>query len=290
MMADGRKIRMGRIDYMNVWPVYHGFDTEGVPEGLELISAPPAGLNRLLEEGKLDISAISAHAYGLHHNDWLLVPDLGIGCDGRVMSVLLVSRRPFFGLSGATVRMTQESASAASLTKLLFHESDIHVRFETGPVRSPDQLGDRDAGVVIGDAALSSGWQEEFPYIYDLATLWKERSGFPFVFGLWAVRKEVAKKHPEAVGRAISLLLASRGQGVSHLEDVIRRAVTEGGLTPSVARDYFSTLQYDLPQTHVAGLECFFRRLKKAGLMKERVPLAFFSMEGPFLPELEFAS
>ena len=276
-MTDVR-ITMGRIDYMNVWPIYHGFDTQNpAPSGLTLVSEPPATLNGMLEAGRLDISAISAFAYAENFRKWRILPELGIGCDGRVMSVLLISRYPLHGLSGKRVKLTKESASAANLTRLIFKEYAILADIEAGVVRRPEDLASADAGLVIGDAALSSSWQEnpEFPYIYDLATLWKEMTGHPFVFGLWAVRREVSDRHPIAVNAAIRQLYASRETGIAEMETVIGRAVSEGGLTRPVARRYFDTLDYRLPASQVAGLSTYFRMLHTHGLIRQAVPLDF---------------
>ncbi|MDY0161656.1 menaquinone biosynthesis protein [Desulfobotulus sp.] len=273
-------IRMGRIDYLNVWPVYHGFDMKGVPETLRLHAGSPAALNTLLAEGALDISAISAFAYARHHKDWLLVPDLGIGCDGRVMSVLLVSRFPLEALGGRRVGLSLESASAAHLLRFLLEDAGQFCSFETRRVRRPDDLHDMDGGLVIGDAALSGFWSENFPFIYDLADLWKTSTGHPFVFGLWAVRRALFASRPEALGRAVVQLLESRDRGERSMDAIRLRAVQEKGLAPDTVKAYFDSLHYGLPPSHLAGLAFYFQCMETMGFIEKAPPLCFLDLDG----------
>lgn len=275
---------MGRIDYLNVWPVYYGFDTKGIPEGLCLHSAPPATLNGMLAEGRLDISAISAFAYARHHRDWLLVPDLGIGCDGRVMSVLLVSRFPFEALGGKPLALSLESASAAHLLRFLLKDAGVNCAFMEKSVRHPEDLDSMAGGLVIGDAALSPTWALNFPFVYDLASLWKERTHHPFVFGLWALRRAALKEKPEALKKALQHLLLSREQGEQAMDSIRLRAVQEKGLPPETAKAYFETLQYSLPPSHQEGLTFYFSCMEKMGFIDAAPALQFVDLD-PTLPQ-----
>ena len=44
-----------------------------------------------------------------------------------------------------------------------------------------------DAGLLIGDPAMMV--QTDGLYAYDLAEVWRAKTGLPFVFAVWAVRK-----------------------------------------------------------------------------------------------------
>ena len=68
----------------------------------------------------MDISSVSTSAFARHSDQWMLLPDLSISCYGRVLSVLLVSRHPFEELQKKTVLLTEESATAVDLVKLIF--------------------------------------------------------------------------------------------------------------------------------------------------------------------------
>src|SRR3712207_8807049 len=56
-------VRVGRIPYVNCYPVYGAIDRAIVPLSAELIDGVPTELNRLMAEGSLDVSVVSAVEY-----------------------------------------------------------------------------------------------------------------------------------------------------------------------------------------------------------------------------------
>ncbi|MGH7753757.1 MAG: MqnA/MqnD/SBP family protein, partial [Gemmatimonadales bacterium] len=84
-------MRLGRIPYINCYPVYQAIDRGVVTVPAELVTGTPAELNDLLVAGELDVSVISAVEYARHARDLLLLPDLAVSCDGPVRSVALFS-------------------------------------------------------------------------------------------------------------------------------------------------------------------------------------------------------
>ncbi|WP_338130383.1 MqnA/MqnD/SBP family protein [Cohnella ginsengisoli] len=87
-------IRIGRIDYTNVWPVFHHFEPEQLRCAPKLVRAMPAELNRRLREGAIDMAAISSFAYGLNSEDYVLLPNLSVSARGPVQSILLFLKSP----------------------------------------------------------------------------------------------------------------------------------------------------------------------------------------------------
>jgi len=53
-------MRLGRIGYINCYPVYGAIDRNVVAAPGELVTGTPAELNDLLVAGELDVSVISA--------------------------------------------------------------------------------------------------------------------------------------------------------------------------------------------------------------------------------------
>ena len=94
-------MRVGRIPYINCYPVYGAIDRGVVTLDAELVDGIPSTLNRLMAHGALDISVISAVEYARDAARYLLLPDLAISCDGPVRSVMLFSRVPAASLSAA---------------------------------------------------------------------------------------------------------------------------------------------------------------------------------------------
>ncbi len=274
-------VSLGRIDYMNVAPIYYGLDnglaTQGISRGIKLISGPPNALNRMMIDGNLDISPVSSAAYAGNAHEWLILPDLAIACHERVLSVLLVSRCDLASLTGKRILITDESASARDLCRLIFSLKGVRPEFVVGKVKNPLQLPEEiGAALVIGDSALSQPWGRFFPHIYDLGTQWWRMTGLPFVFAVWAVRKEFARKHPERVAAVLALLKTSRRLGNENLESIADKACNKLGIDVSTARRYYESLVYDLADREKEGLELFYNGLHEAGITDQSAPLNFF--------------
>ena len=93
-------MRIGRIPYINCYPVYGAVDRGIVPLEGSVVDGIPSELNRRMEAGQLEVSVISAVEYARQASRYLLLPDLAITSDGPVRSVLLFSKRPAEELGG----------------------------------------------------------------------------------------------------------------------------------------------------------------------------------------------
>jgi len=270
-------LQLGRIRYMNVAPIYWGMDQGPAPDRLIQIVDSPAGLNHRMIRNELDVSPVSAAAYAAHHRQWLLLPGLCISCFGPVMSVLLASRHPMEALGNARIRVSHDSASATALLKVLLANHAVTARLSPGPVIRADGIDPSDDAVlVIGDAALTGGWSDHFPYCYDLGHLWFEWTGLPFVFAVWAVSRQTARQQPAAVARLWRLLLASKTEGLSRLSAMAESAAADHGLPLTITRAYYNCLKYDLSPPAIAGLTRWCETMHHHGMVDSPVQLRFF--------------
>ncbi|MEE4355345.1 MAG: menaquinone biosynthesis protein [Desulfococcaceae bacterium] len=283
LFPNQNNVRVGRISYMNVAPVYYGLNNGHKPGWMDMVCAPPATLNAMLAKGELDVSPVSSAAYARHPDQWLLLPDLSISCFGEVMSVILVSRHPFAALSGKTVVLTRESATAAALSRYLFASQGIRPLIRTGKIRCPDDLPEKaGAALLIGDAALRRDWATRFAHVWDLGKMWLDHSGLPFVFALWAVRRSYAEKHPESVSAVIRAFRNSRQQGEQHIHRILPVASQKLGIPADLCRQYYQRLHYDLGPLQIQGLTHFFRGLRRENIIPRPVRLSFFKESGIF--------
>src|SRR5215472_15095566 len=113
-------LRIGRIPYVNCYPVYGAVDRNLVHLDGELVSGVPTALNALMAAGSLDISVVSAVEYARDSARYVLLLDLAISCDGPVRSVMLFSKRPAQELDGRRVLVSRSSMTARALLALLF--------------------------------------------------------------------------------------------------------------------------------------------------------------------------
>jgi chorismate dehydratase len=259
---------IGRIPYVNCYPVYGAVDRGVVSLDGELVSGVPTALNALMAAGSLDISVVSAVEYARDSARYLLLPDLAISCDGPVRSVMLFSKRPVQELDGRRVLVSRSSMTAVALLELLFD----HVwRAEPDFIPGDAEIGDiarfdeepHDARLVIGDAALLlDGSATPYAYRYDLGSEWKTWTGLPFVFAVWVAQRTTPVA--EAL-RVHAGLIASRDWGLAHLDVLAEQAAQTTGMSLEVCHEYLSGLDYRLSYPHLAGLTDFFRRLVLAG-------------------------
>src|ERR687895_161881 len=112
-------MRLGRIPWINCYPVYGAIDRRLVSIPAELVSGTASELNDLLATGALQVSVVSAVEYARNAAAYHLLPDLAITCDGPVHSVALFSRRPVAELDGRTVLLTASSRTSVLLLDLL---------------------------------------------------------------------------------------------------------------------------------------------------------------------------
>lgn len=271
-------MRVGRIPYINCFPVYGGIDRGVVPFHGTVVDGIPTTLNRLMAQGALDVSVVSTVEYARDATRYLLLPELGITCDGPVRSVMLFSRVDPRELGGRRVLVSRSSMTSVALLELLF-EQVWHSAPEFVPGNA--ELTDierfldepHDARLVIGDAALRVSdeaehgglWAERYPHRIDLGLAWKRWTGLPFVFAVW-VAQRTAPIH-DALDVHASLI-ASRDWGLVHLEQLAEQASRASGVSRDACLVYLSGLDYRLSYPHLAGLTEFFRRLVLAG----RVP------------------
>jgi len=270
------KVRLGRISYQNVLPVYWGL-RRNIPSFLEMTTAPPSSLNRMLAEGFIDISPVSSISYAANMKDWLIVPDLSIASRGRVMSVILLSREPLDRLSGKRIVLSDESATSVTLLKLCLRREGVCPVFEQGKLNEEILRDPRVSGVLaIGDKALRWGRTDEMPFKTDLGSYWDKWTGKPFVFALWAVRKPFASEHADLVKQTVQALKSSRDEGLASLSVISRQAAGEMEFPEPFMESYFKGLSYRLDEVQKQGLHLFFDLSGQIAEVKEPVSLRYF--------------
>jgi chorismate dehydratase len=239
--------------------------------GADLVSGTASELNDLLAAGELQVSVVSAVEYARNAAAYHLLPDLAISCDGPVHSVALFSKVPVEQLGGHTVLLTASSRTSILLLELLCrHRWGVRPHFATARAEAPD-LGalaglPHEAVLVIGDAALVLSAEPRYPFRRDLGSEWREWTGLPFVFAVWAARREAPLDAVQAVHER---LLESRAWGLTHLDVLSAEAAATTGVAEPVCRAYLQDLDYALSYRHLAGLTDFFRRLAQDGVVPD---------------------
>ncbi len=256
----GSVIRIGHFEFLNGYPLYYGLEKGKGWGCFELVRGVPTVLNRLLLAGRLDISPVSSIEYAAHPRRLLLFPTISITADGAVDSIRLISTRPIDAVG--SVALTGQSATSVVLLRILLGQ-----QYGLSPAYSAlsGGVGDAfesgcDAVLLIGDQALEACYRGRWPYSYDLGKLWKEFTGLPMVFALWAVRRSFFEARPDETLEVQDRLIHSLQYCHGHWEEVVAAAAREYEFTPALLRAYFAKLGYDLNGDCRRGLTEFFRR------------------------------
>ncbi|MBX6394506.1 MAG: menaquinone biosynthesis protein [Alicyclobacillaceae bacterium] len=257
-------LRIGRIEYMNVLPVFHFFQHEQV----ELIPSVPSQLNTWLERGEVDLGPVSSFAFGRHPDDYVVLRDLSVSSRGPVGSIFLVSTRPVSALHNRVVALTRSSATSVNLLKILFaRRFEIHAKYVTMDPDLDQMLQAADAALLIGDDALRVAMNPRGLTLIDLGEVWWEWTGLGMVFAVWAVRKEVAERAPDLLRSVHRAFRTARDRGLREIETVIHAARQACGGDVGFWRDYYEKLCYDLQDDLVEGLHRYYREAYELGLL-----------------------
>ncbi len=249
-------LRVGRVDYINTFPVRWALDRH-LPEGLaEEVVGVPTALNALLEEGAVDVANVSSVEYARHADRYVLLPSLCVGSCGAVESVQLVSEAPLAAVR--SVAVTAQSASSVVLVRTLFPAADVR----------PEHAA-ADARLLIGDEALRSAFTDPTPH-HDLGALWRERTGLPMVFAVWAACVE--DERLPALDRA---LRGAVEEAAANATAVARAAAARYALPAGFLARYFEKLRYRFGPRERAGLLHFYELARRVGALDEAPPLRF---------------
>jgi len=282
MTVTSSPLRVGRIPYANLLPIFHGLEAVGVPDGVSFVDGHPSELNRMLRDGELDLSPSSSIEYAVRPERYLLCPGISISSRRRVMSVLLLSNGPLRALPPDPIAVTGNSDTSIMLLEILLRESlgrrNLLVRTELPP---KEALRRYPAHLVIGDEAIRAVIDRVAPHVTDLGEWWRQETGKPFVFALWIAVRSAWEERRDPLSRfAAALLEAKRTAQLS----IRRREYPWGGpdWIPADFRDaYWRCLSYDLG-SEADGLSLFYEMAAKIGRIPAAPPLRFLEIgRGP---------
>lgn len=262
---DRRRPRVGHIQYLNCVPIYWGLARTGSLVDLDLTKDTPDNLNDALVRGDLDIAPISVVEYLRHADDLVVLPDIAVGADGPVMSVVLVSQVPIEELDGANVALGSQSRTGVRLARLLLEEKyGVRPKFFGSAPDLALMMQVADAAVVIGDVALRASLYDAPRlglHVYDLAEEWKDWTGLPFVFAVWAARADFHAAHLDEVHEVHRAFLESRDLCMQEVDKVCEHTARWEAFDAATLERYFTeALDFSLGERQLAGLAEFARR------------------------------
>jgi chorismate dehydratase len=268
--------RIGMVNFINTAPLYEVWKRTVQRPDWQVVEAVPVTLNTMLHQGQLDLGFISCHEYAVHSQDYKILAELSISASGPVGSVLLLSRYAPQELSGKTVLLSSQSATSTSLVRIILEEF-LHIspRYETGSLPTLDDKTEPPAAIMaIGDEALRFARSGDFPIVLDLAELWQQHTGLPFVFAVWAVRESFCQSASITVAAIHQELLRCLHQGQGELRAISQQVAPRIPMDEDDCYRYLRGLEYDLDDKKQRALTLFFEYLIRRGeVPPEALPL-----------------
>ncbi|MBC3842837.1 menaquinone biosynthesis protein [Streptacidiphilus sp. 4-A2] len=261
-----RRPRVGHIQFLNCVPIYWGLARTGALLDLDLTKDTPDHLNDALVRGDLDISPISCVEYLRNADQLVVMPDIAVGSDGPVLSCVIVSQLPLDQLDGRRVALGSTSRTSVRLAQLLLAEQyGVRPDYYTCPPDLSLMMQEADAAVLIGDAALRASLHEAPRLglaVHDLGEMWKQWTGLPFVFAVWAARRDFLEREPETVHEVHRAFLGSRDLSMEEVDKVAEQTARWEAFDSELLRRYYAeALDFSFGPRQLAGLHEFARRI-----------------------------
>ena len=267
-------LRVAAISFLNPAPLLYNFEHEPqatvLRERYSLHYTVPSECAAELIAGRADLGLIPIAALT---PELAIVPGCTIASLAEVRSILLLVKNPD-GLSQEealkrvrTVAADAASRSSNAYTHILFEKYlDIRPDFIEERAEPIAMLSTADAALLIGDPALlarehrdaiESG--SDAPLLWlDLAALWRELTGLPWVAAVWAVRPEALSREGITSQQVIDDCRASRDAGMAHVEDLVAEWTPKIGVPPETIRTYLTrNIHYVLDEDCLRAIHLF---------------------------------
>lgn len=170
--------RVGSVPYLNAVPLTRGLEEQ-------IVFEPPAKLAEMLRADELDAALVSITEV-LFHDRYDVLDSIAVASLGEVVSVFLAHRVPLEEVK--EVFCDPASLTSVSLLKVLLAERGLKPEFK--PLADYSQAAQCDAVLLIGDRAIDFLRAPHAHQIWDLGTAWLELTGLPFVYAVWALRRD----------------------------------------------------------------------------------------------------
>ena len=270
------RLRISAISYLNTAPLMWDFEHSSVGSEFEISYTIPSDCARALAEGSADIGIIPAAAYATIP-DLVILPDVAIAAKCAVRSILLVSKVPADQIHA--VALDSSSLTSVALTKIIFHKwFGGGQRFTSMSPNLGAMLEEHDAALLIGDPALQVDRNNY--YSYDLAEVWLERTGRPFVFAFWAIRSAALANLESGVDLP-AIFQQSRTHGLQRdsLDEIARTWGNRLNLAQEEVRSYLlDNIYYFLDSPCLEGLSLFYRYAEECGALPKAPVLRFLDV------------
>lgn len=252
-------LRVAAISFLNPAPLLYNFEHEPVTAELrqryDVHYTTPARCAAELHAGTADLGLIPIAELT---PELAVVPGCTIASLAEVRSILLLVRarrgQPTADALQAITGIATDSASrssAAYVRVILERFYGTRPSLIEQPADPLAMLASHDAALLIGDhALLARERREEIDAAIstadsgllwlDLAKLWREHTGLPWVAAVWAVRPPSLTSADVSPAQLVADLTRSRDAGLAHMDQLVREWTGRLPLSPETIRTYLT--------------------------------------------------
>jgi chorismate dehydratase len=275
-------LRVAAISFLNPAPLLYDFEHDPraaqLREHYTLHYTQPSACAAELAAGTSDLGLVPIAALT---PQLAIVPGCAIASLGQVRSILLLVKNPRqLSAANALRQVRNVAADSASLSsvayaRILFeHFHDTRPNFVEQPADPLAMLASADAALLIGDPALLAREHRaqieaaiDVPLLWlDLAELWRERTGLPWVAAVWAVRPEaLTDLSPQQLSADLN---ASRDAGLAHIDQLVAEWTPRIDLPPATIRAYLTqNIHYTLDDDCLRSITLFRSLATQIGIL-----------------------
>ncbi len=241
---------LGKVAFVNCDPLFHE-----LPKPWEILRAPPSWLTGHVLRRDCLVAPIPTADFAKHASELQLLPDICIGSDGAVGSVLL-----FGNTDPAMMRdvaLPTDSATSRKLCMWVLKQMGLDPR----PVDMGPDLGQMlercDGALLIGDRALDEAARHPELVRMDLGEAWKDLTGFPMVFAVYAARIDAPTDELKLAHKMLLEQLTSFESSEEVRGRVIESTSKRSGFSPARIDQYFDEVINRMDQRGNDGLDYF---------------------------------
>lgn len=267
-------LRVSTISFLNPAPLLYNFEHEPTAtllrEHYDVHYTLPSICAAELNSGAADLGLIPIAALT---PELAIVPGCAIASRDEVRSILLLVKNPSHLSTNEALKQVRTlaadtaSRSSVAYTRILFeHFHHTHPTFLHQPADPLAMLASADAALLIGDPALLAREHRAVidaasatPLLWlDLAHLWRELTGLPWVAAVWAVRPEAIAPAGLTQQQLIADLTASRDAGCADTEQLVTEWNPRLAIGPETIRTYLTrNIHYTLDPDCLRAIELF---------------------------------
>ena len=243
-------LKISAVSYLNTIPFIHGLKQSELINTIDLQLDYPSICADKLINCAVDLALVPVVVIPKLKHPYI-ISDYCIGANGSVDTVCLYSDVPIDKIE--SIGLDYQSRTSVALLKVLLKEYwKLKPKFIDEEVGFEDNIKGKHAALVIGDRAFTLNAKHKF--IYDLSAIWKEMTGFPFVFAAWVSNTKLPHDFLNAFNKALE-------KGLSNIDKALS---LEGYSYPNCENpeDYLNNkISYSLDAEKQKGMELFLRKI-----------------------------